>query len=129
MHKKFRLTTLALTQLAVTLLLTFVPAGMALAQTPQSAACQGVELTGGSCSGPAADKSVSDTIATVINIFSFIVGVTAVIMVIVGGFKYVISQGDSANTSSAKNTILYALIGLVVVALAQAIVQFVLKKL
>ncbi len=72
--------------------------------------------------------NVSNIIKTVINFFSFIVGVVAVIMIIVGGFRYITSGGDSGNVSSAKNTIIYAIIGLVVVALAQIIVQFVLNK-
>ena len=49
-------------------------------------------------------------------------------MIMVGGLKYMTSQGDSANVASAKNTILYAVIGLVVVALAQVIVKFVLDR-
>jgi hypothetical protein len=47
---------------------------------------------------------------------------------IYGGFKYITSGGDSGNVTAAKNTIMYALIGLVVVALAQLIVRFVLGK-
>ncbi len=50
-------------------------------------------------------------------------------MIIIGGFKYVTSTGDSASISSAKNTILYALVGLAVVSLAQVLVHFVLNKL
>ncbi len=105
------------------------------AQTPKDAACQGVALTGGNCDAVtadgknAADSTVNKLIATIINIFSLVVGVTSVIMIIIGGFKYITSGGDSASVSSAKNTILYSLIGLVIVAFAQVIVQFVLKKL
>ena len=111
-----------------------VPA-LAYAQTPKEAACQGVALTGGSCDTAdpndpnSSGNKVNSAIATVINIFSWIVGVAAVIMVIIGGFKYITSQGDSSNVNSAKNTILYALIGLVVVALAQVIVKFVLNRI
>jgi hypothetical protein len=57
-----------------------------------------------------------------------VVGVVSVIMIIIGGFKYIISSGDSANVTSAKNTILYAIIGLVVVLLAQIIVRFVIAR-
>ena|SRR5690348_4830464 len=71
---------------------------------------------------------IQGIITTGINIFSVIVGIVAVIMIIVGGFKYITSGGDSGNVSSAKNTIIYAVIGLVVVALAQFFVQFVLNK-
>lgn len=71
---------------------------------------------------------INNIISTVINVFSLVVGVVSVIMIIVGGFRYITSGGDSSNVSSAKNTIIYALIGLVIVALAQFIVQFVLNK-
>jgi cytochrome bd-type quinol oxidase subunit 2 len=89
--------------------------------------CQGLALTGESCAetdGP----SVESTIALVINVLSVIVGVAAVIMIIIGGLKYITSTGDSSNVQSAKNTILYAIIGLVIVALAQVIVRFVLNR-
>lgn len=81
-------------------------------------------------SSNAADPTtkVNDIIKLVINIFSLIVGVIAVVMIIVGGLKYITSSGDSGNVSGAKNTILYAIVGLVVVALAQIIVRFVLSK-
>ena len=49
-------------------------------------------------------------------------------LIIYGGFKYISSGGDSGKVTEAKNTIIYAVIGLVVVALAQFIVQFVLNK-
>jgi hypothetical protein len=73
-------------------------------------------------------ENVNKMITTIINIFSVLVGIVSVIMIIWGGFKYVTSGGDSGNVTSAKNTIIYAVIGLVVVALAQFIVQFVLEK-
>lgn len=79
---------------------------------------------------PAADsKKIDDTISTIINIVSIVVGLVAVIMIIIGGFKYITSNGDSGAVSSAKNTILYAIVGLVVVALAQIIVRFVVGRL
>lgn len=71
---------------------------------------------------------INDTIKTIVNVLSAIVGVVSVVMIIFGGFKYITSNGDSGNITSAKNTIIYAVIGLVVVALAQFIVQFVLNK-
>ncbi len=67
-------------------------------------------------------------VTTIVNIFSIVVGIVAVIMIVVGGFKYITSGGDSGNITSAKNTIVYAVIGLVIVALAQFIVKFVLNK-
>lgn len=71
---------------------------------------------------------ISDVATTVVNIISIVVGVIAVIMIIFGGAKYITSGGESGKITSAKNTIIYALIGLVVVALAQVIVHFVLGK-
>ena len=75
-----------------------------------------------------AEDRVNTIITTVINIFSLVVGVISVIMIIIGGLKYITSGGDSGNVTSAKNTILYAVIGLVIVALAQIIVRFVLSQ-
>lgn len=71
---------------------------------------------------------VNALLQKIINIFSVIVGVVAVIMIIWGGFKYITSGGTSEKVTTAKNTILYALIGLIIVALAQIIVRFVLAK-
>lgn len=74
------------------------------------------------------NDSVNKIITTVINIFSLIVGVVSVIMIIIGGLRYITSGGDSGNVTNAKNTILYAIVGLVIVALAQIIVHFVLSR-
>jgi len=76
-----------------------------------------------------AQQKINDILHTVINFFSLIVGVVSVIMIIYGGLKYITSGGDSGNVSGAKNTIVYALIGIVVVALAQFMVRFVLTKI
>lgn len=78
--------------------------------------------------GNEAGDKVTKIIQLVINVFSLIVGVVSVIMIIIGGLKYITSGGDSGNITGAKNTILYAIIGLVVVALAQVVVKFVLNK-
>jgi len=63
------------------------------------------------------------------SLIAMIIGVAAVIMIIVGGIQYVLSSGDGTNTKNAKNTILYALIGLVVAIMAQSIIAFVLVKI
>lgn len=94
--------------------------------------CSGANLKLNDPSGCNADGTVNENklnklIAKVINIVSVIVAVVAVIMIIVGGFKYITSGGDSNNVTGAKNTILYAIIGLIIVALAQFIVKFVLN--
>ena len=63
----------------------------------------------------------------VINIMLFLVGILSIIMLIFGGLRYVISGGNSKTVESAKNTILYAIIGLIVAILAYAIVNFVIS--
>lgn len=68
------------------------------------------------------------TLTNIVNIISIIIGVIAVIMIIFGGFRYITSGGSAEKVTAAKNTILYALIGLIIVALAQAIVRFVLTE-
>lgn len=87
------------------------------------------------CTGQAADaKSVcgntGDTATsmtkTVVNTMLFILGIIAVIMIVIGGIRYVVSGGDSSAITGAKNTILYAVVGLVVAILAYAIVNFVI---
>lgn len=126
MIKKLRLLILATgisILLVVPVVSTTVFAG--IDQASKDAACQGLGSSGCSSS---ADGTVESIIETVVNILSFVVGVAAVIMVIIGGFKYITSGGDSNSISSAKNTIQYAIIGLVLVALAQGIVQFVFRR-
>lgn len=71
---------------------------------------------------------LTNLVAKVVEILSVIVGIAAVIMIMWGGFKFITSGGDSGQVTTARNTILYALIGLVIVALAQIIVRFVLTK-
>ncbi|MBQ2623237.1 hypothetical protein IJG12_02860 [Candidatus Saccharibacteria bacterium] len=65
----------------------------------------------------------------VTNTILYIVGIIAVIMLIIGGIKYVISGGDSKKVTDAKNTILYAIIGLIIAFLSYAIVNFVISAL
>lgn len=66
---------------------------------------------------------------TVTNLLIFIIGAIAVIMLIIGGIRYTVSQGDQNAITSAKNTILYAIIGIVVAVLAYGAVQFVTSQL
>src|ERR1044072_5033996 len=110
-----------------------VPA-MASAQddqiTPYLCGGTNLDVSNSQCEDPSVSSDkINNIIRLVINIFSLIVGVVSVIMIIVGGLKYITSGGESSNISSAKNTIIYAIIGLVIVALAQFIVHFVLGKI
>ncbi len=73
-------------------------------------------------------NDVNHLITLIINVFSVIVGLIAVIMIIFGGVRFILSGGDSAATGAARNTVLYAIIGLVIVLLAQIFVHFVLNR-
>ena len=73
-------------------------------------------------------ETLNGVLKRIINIFSIVVGAVSVIMIIIGGFRYIISAGDSNGVTGAKNTILYALVGLVVVLFSQIIVRFVLSN-
>ncbi len=131
MQKRLKLAALSL-MMAIGLLvpaLASAPVSAQVSEDSKQAACDGLGLGAdeGGCNGTAG-TSVSSLLADVINILSWIVGIVAVIMIIIGGFKYVLSNGDSAGINSAKNTIIYSLIGLVVAALAQIMVQFVLDR-
>ncbi|MBR2989593.1 hypothetical protein IKF40_01525 [Candidatus Saccharibacteria bacterium] len=65
----------------------------------------------------------------VTNTVLYIVGIVSVVMLIYGGLRYVISGGDSKKVTDAKNTILYAIIGLIISILAFAIVNFVINAI
>ena len=102
----------------------------AASQERKKAACEGAAAAGVTdCeNSDAAKTSFKNIVGTVINILSVVVGAVSVIMIIVGGFRYVVSNGDSNAMSGAKSTILYAIVGLVIVLFAQIIVAFVIDR-
>ncbi len=63
----------------------------------------------------------------VVNILSFIIGIVAVIMIIISGFRFIIGGNDTNAVSSAKNTLIYALVGLAIAVFAQFLVHSVLN--
>jgi hypothetical protein len=65
---------------------------------------------------------------TVANTLLLIIGILAVIMLIVGGLRYVMSSGNEKAVEGAKNTIFYAIIGLIVAILAFAAVRFIVDR-
>ncbi len=65
---------------------------------------------------------------TITNVLLFLIGAISVIMLIIGGIKYTVSGGDSSAVTSAKNTILYAIVGIIVAILAFAVVNFVIDS-
>jgi hypothetical protein len=88
-----------------------------LTKTTAASSCQGTGVS-------TFDKYVKFAL----NLLSIIVGIAAVFMIIFAGLRYITSGGKEEGVKNAKNTILYAVIGLVVVALAQIIVHFVLTE-
>jgi hypothetical protein len=134
-----------ITVLLGTALLAGVPLAMPIAVYAADSVCTGSSIgdqisngANGAATGTESDdctqnSGVDDSsLATIghkiVNIFSLLIGIVAVIMIIVGGFRYITSGGDSGRVGGAKNTLIYAIIGLVIVALAQIIVHFVLNQ-
>lgn len=95
-------------------------ADLQFTESPSSTSC--------ASGGDDATTKLNNLIHTIVNLLSAIVGIVAVIMIIVGGLRYITSGGNDTSVTGAKNTLLYAIIGLVVVALAQLIVRFTLDK-
>lgn len=84
-----------------------------------SAKCDGAELD--------EETSLENRAIGITNAIIAILGILATIIIIYGGFQYMTSAGDSSKTKKAKDTILYAAIGLIICALAAAIVNFVIR--
>ncbi len=112
-------------------------APLALAQVGQqqinSGLCSGADLEftdnpTASCNDTSATGKINNVVHKVVNLLSAVVGIIAVVMIIVGGLRYVTSGGNDTSVTSAKNTILYAIIGLIIVAMAQILVHFTLQK-
>lgn len=90
-------------------------------------ACSGV-TNNTVCDATKTDTSAGDAIKNVINVLLYLLGAAAVIVIVIGGIMYVISGGEQAGVTRAKNMILYAVVGLVIALLAYAIVNFVIAR-
>jgi nitrate/nitrite transporter NarK len=92
-------------------------------------ACKGADTSNGNngCDATAGTK-LSVIIKNIINLLSIIVGIAAIIVIIVSGLRFITAGGDANSISSARNGVIYAVVGLIVAALAQVIVRFVLSK-
>ena len=115
--------------LAITTLTLFMP--MALV-APTYAACsndaEGQVLQGFSdCTNDGSTK-VNSLLSSIITILSAAIGIAAVIMIIIAGLKFVTAGGESNAVASAKSTLIYALVGLAIAALAQVLVHFVIGR-
>ncbi len=74
------------------------------------------------------NQDLMATLQIIINVVVGVVGFVAVAMIVMGGISFATSQGDTAKTTKARNTVLYGVVGLVVALLAFAIVNFVLSN-
>lgn len=86
----------------------------------------GVSADTAVCKGK--DDKVDGLAKTITNLMFYFVGILAVIMIIAGGIRYVISTGDSSKVKAAKDTIMYSVVGLIVALLAWTIVSYVISK-
>lgn len=102
----------------------FAAACDAVPGSPKAQVLEGSKQTGETCT----DVGVNNIVNTIVSILSYVVGVVAIIVVLLAGFKYITAAGDSGKITSAKNTLVYAIIGLVIAALAQVIVNTVFKS-
>lgn len=119
----------------VAILCCFVPAVPAAAAPvdPFKDACEinkkaTVESEACKVSGADPITGPNGTIAKVTRLLAYITGIAAIILMIIGGIMYILSGGDSSKVSAAKNTVLYAAIGLIIVIMAQAIIVFILNN-
>ena len=78
--------------------------------------------------GATKTDSAPDIIKNVINTILVVLGMITVVMIIIGGIRYTTSNGDASGIKGAKDTILYAIVGLVIAILSYAIVNFVLGR-
>lgn len=122
-----------LAKVLVAIVLSVVPAGViseaAYAACPTSNTAKGQVLNGIGQTGADCDSSgVGKTAGNIVEILSYIAGIAAIIVIVIAGFKYITSNGDSGKISSAKNTLIYAMVGLAVAALARVIVNFIIGQ-
>ena len=121
--------------LTIALLLAFTLLGPALVPSAAaSAACpagndpKGQVLEGIDQTGDCDTSGINNLMGTIVTILSWVAGVAAIIMILVSGFKYITSGGDSGKVSSAKSALIYALVGVAVAVLAQLLVRFVITQ-
>ena len=118
-----KITSMVISLVALLGVVTLVPSYDALAK-PATEIQKGVDASGGSDSG----GTLGQRIQTLVNVLLFILGAIAVVMIVIGGIRYTTSNGDAGSIKSAKDTILYAVVGLIVAMIAYAIVNFVVKS-
>ena len=91
-----------------------------------NSACAGISQVDSSQSCGAGGSTITGIIKDVVTVLSLVLGGLAIIMIIISGIRFATSGGSSNAVSSAKKTLIYAIAGLALAALAQAIVHWVL---
>lgn len=113
-------------------ILTILGSKFMLAVDPATLGTKACNVAGSGAIGCGSGKGLlapGGFVFNAINTVILVVGALSVIMIIIGGLRYVLSGGDSAGIKSAKDTIIYSLVGLVVALLSFAIVSFVITRL
>ena len=129
MNKKLKIISFILTAILGIFMLSGFSYAANQSSGSKQAACNGLSQLGGvNCNSNSGKTVVGNVAQTAVSILAKIVGIVAVIMIIYAGFRYVTSGGESGNVSGAKNTLIYAIVGLVIVAISQLIVHYVLNS-
>ncbi len=97
------------------------------AQVPVFQPCSGVNSE--VCRGGGKLFGAGSVWNRILNTITFVAGAVAVLMIVIGGLRYTLSNGDQSGINNAKNTIIYAVVGLVLALMANAIVNFVLVNI
>lgn len=129
--KKLLLATTALLALTITPL--YLMPGSAAAVNIFGNSCTASDNSSAVCTDVNSQKRSTTNpiiriIKAAINVVSILIGVAAILVLIISGIRMVTANGDSQGVARARSGILYALIGLIIAALAEAIVGFVLNK-
>lgn len=111
-----------------------IAASFGLIATPATVGA--ADVFTGACSGSAANTvlcqnksdDIQSPIKAIVNTLLYVLGAVSVVVIIIAGILYTTSSGDAAAVTKAKNTLLYAVVGLVVAVLAFAIVNYVLAS-
>ncbi len=125
--KRLLQTILATAVLATGVMAVALPAQPAFAQTCTDA--KDCVTKGANNVRTGASRSLPETIQQITNVLLFLLGAISVIMLVVGGFKFVTSGGSPEQVKSAKNTIMYSIVGVVVAIVAYAVVDWVIRQL
>ena len=76
-----------------------------------------------------AQNKVNSTVAGIVNLLLMALGIISIIMIVVGGILFALANGDSSRVAKARNTVIYAVVGLVVALFAGALVNFIFNRI